>query len=231
MVTQLQPARGFSGNYMIHAEQYIQKDNTVYSHKSKLDNSIHIDDFGCSINLLIAIDKWIQSLHIWMCLCSTHAVTFYRNSCLPKQRHAGAGTSFHTRAQLARSASSTYSTVSLQKRAVFSFYSFCLVFLHSVFYVTYFLCFLSKYNCCYICIYIAFTIKTLFINMNLRSSASKLWEKCSLASMKELLIQLSTIKCQLVWWNIVQLCTGLLMPETFLILMHCFVVSLCFTNK
>lgn len=98
----------------------------------------------------------------------------------------------------------------------------------------------STFSCFF---YVNITVVTFaFISLSLLNTVYQCeFKKFSIKTQRKLhLIQISTIKCQLVSWNIVQLCTGLLELLTFLILMlFCFypgglffvLFLLCLTNK
>lgn len=66
--------------------------------------------YGCRIHLLSRLYKNFFHPEHEGVLWTAQAVTLYRNSCLPKQRRAGAGNSFHTLVQLAKFVLSAHST-------------------------------------------------------------------------------------------------------------------------
>lgn len=154
-------------------------------------------------------------------LRTVQAVTLYRNSCLPKKRHAGAGNSFHTLVQLAKFVLSAHSTgcpfctapaweqpAPLQPFCLFCFLCHLFIIFLVHLHLYYFDC---KLCACCGCEFKKLGVKTLRTVFNIH------------------------IECQLVWWNIVVLSTRCLLLLTLLSLMliseRIFFLSLCRSNK
>lgn len=122
--------------------------------------------YGCRIHLLSRLKNFFPHKH-GAVLWTAQAVTLYRNLCLPKQRHAGAGNSFHTLVQLAKfvllyqHTAQVVHSIQLQPESSLLLSS---LFVFSAFYVTY----LSYIW--YICIYITLIVNSVHaVNMNLKS--------------------------------------------------------------